>query len=77
MKKPLYHLIKHRAKELDFNRNFLCAEYDACLTAAARDDCYLDCSQCALRDSKKDSFVLSHGEINGCFSLLSMVFCQR
>lgn len=48
---PVYYLPSKRISPAEFYRNHWCSYYDVCLNTAAREDLYLDCTQCELREN--------------------------
>lgn len=73
-KRPRLIRIKSKHQQDIFYRNIWCACYENCLTEAAINDVYLDCSSCPLHQTKRQYFLLSHEEISGCCSLLGAIF---
>jgi len=55
---PVYYLPSKRISNTEFFRNYWCSEYEVCLNTAARDDLYLDCAQCQLRDTILEDFAI-------------------
>ena len=55
---PLFYPQSKQNRAQDFFRNFWCSDYRACLEHAAREDLYLDCTQCGRKDSIGDDFIL-------------------
>ena len=45
----------------DFFRNHWCSHYDICLNRAAREDLFLDCTQCDYKDDVIEEFSLLIG----------------
>lgn len=45
----------------DFYRNPWCSHYDVCLNRAAREDLYLDCTQCDFKDNVIEGFSVLIG----------------
>jgi hypothetical protein len=55
---PLFHPQGKLTRALDFFRNYWCSHYDLCLVQAAKEDLFLDCTQCKFKDSVADDLAL-------------------
>jgi hypothetical protein len=76
MKNPIYFVASNRADPTMPHRNYLCPEYDLCLTQAAVEDLALDCRACEMRNQRAD-ITLYSWEIVGYDNLLRAVFGRR
>ncbi len=73
MKNPIYKIGNNRIDTVLPFRNHMCPEYDLCLTKAAIEDLFLDCSECGYKDRKVE-ICLYLWELRGCERLLEAVF---
>jgi hypothetical protein len=55
---PLYVRPGKKTNSSHFFRNSECPCYDRCLNLAAREDLFLDCTQCSLKDKVMEMFSL-------------------
>jgi hypothetical protein len=53
---PVYYLPSKKITNAQFYRNFWCSHYAVCLNTAAREDLYLDCTQCELKENTPEDF---------------------
>lgn len=55
---PIYYVSGKKTNKTQFYRNYWCKNYDVCLDTAAREDAYLDCTQCIFRDNVIEVFSI-------------------
>lgn len=55
---PLYVRPGKKTNSSHFFRNYGCPCYDQCLNLAAREDLFLDCTQCPFKDKVMEMFSL-------------------
>lgn len=55
---PVYYVPSKKTGSHNFFRNHWCRNYDLCLNTAAREDLYLDCTQCFLKDNVVEDFSI-------------------
>lgn len=55
---PVYYLPSKRITNAEFYRNYWCSDYEVCLNTAAREDLYLDCTLCDLKDNIMEDFSI-------------------
>jgi hypothetical protein len=54
---PLFFKPGKKIHNSQFFRNYWCSDYDLCLSRAAKDDLFLDCTQCFMRNDMEDLFL--------------------
>ena len=55
---PLYIRPGKKTSNMRFFRNYWCTTYEECLSRAAFEDLFLDCTQCFLKNDVMDTFSL-------------------
>jgi len=55
---PIYYVPGKKTSNNQFYRNYWCSDYELCLNTAAREDLYLDCTQCFLKDTIVEEFSI-------------------
>lgn len=73
-KKPQYLSIGEQDQLNPPFRNVCCKSYEKCMKKAVRDNLYLACNACSLKDSRDKSFYYTDDEVMGCCHLLTAIF---
>ncbi len=55
---PLYIRPGKKTNNTRFFRNFWCSGYERCLSRAALEDLFLDCTECFLKDDVMENYSL-------------------
>jgi hypothetical protein len=55
---PTFFIPNKKTNANQFYRNYWCDGYEFCLTTAAQDDLYLDCTKCLFRDHVMEEYSI-------------------